>query len=238
MFAESDLSYVTRHRAVLAQRPELREVYGGFIDRIREAVGGRQPVLELGAGPGLMKQLWPQVIASDLSPQDWLDLVCDGCNLPFHDGDLGAVVMLDVIHHLPEPVKFLHEVVRVLRPGGRLVAIEPWITPASWILYRYFHREDCDLSIDIAAPFRSAGKAAYDGNAAIPYKLARLDPPGDLRLMENRPFLGLDYLATFGFQREQPVPRAMVRGAAWVERMLGPVGRWNATRTLLVWERG
>jgi SAM-dependent methyltransferase len=193
--------------------------------------------LELGAGPGLMKQRWPEVIASDLAPQHWLDLACDGCRLPFQDGTLGAIVMLDVIHHLPEPLNFLSEAARVLRPGGRLVAIEPWITPASWVLYRYFHHEDCELGVDLAAPFRSTRKPAYEGNAAIPFQLTRIAGQGPMRLVESQPFLGLEYLATLGFQRRKPVPRAMLRGAAALERLLGPLGRWNATRALLVWER-
>jgi SAM-dependent methyltransferase len=81
--------------------------------------------------------------------RDWchfrpnLDIVCGANPLPFRSGSLGGVVMLDVLHHLPEPLEFLNEASRVLRPGGRLVMIEPCITCPSYLLYRYFHDEDC-----------------------------------------------------------------------------------------------
>jgi hypothetical protein len=116
---------------------------------------------------------------------------------------------------------------------------EPWITPFSYLLYRYFHHEDCTLDIDLRRPFEAGRKKAFDGNAAIPYKLARRfhREPGTLRLARQEPFLGLPYLATFGFKRSRPLPGRLIRAARFCEKMLGPLGRWNATRALLVWEK-
>lgn len=51
--------------------------------------------------------------------------------------------------------------------------IETWITPASYILYRYFHHKECKLHIEIDSPFDFMEKKAFDGNATIPYKLVR-----------------------------------------------------------------
>jgi hypothetical protein len=31
--------------------------------------------------------------------------------------------------------------------------VEPWITLPSWILYRFFHHEECRLGVDVARPF-------------------------------------------------------------------------------------
>ena len=119
--------------------------------------------------------------------------------------------------------------------------IEPWITPASYILYRYFHHEDCTLGIDIENPFKvdRAGKAAFDGNAAIPYKVIghKLEASSPLRLLQCEPFLGLPYLATLGFKRSRPLPEKIIHMAARFERVLGPVGRWSATRAFLVWQK-
>jgi len=41
---------------------------------------------------------------------------------------------------------FLLEAQRILLPGGRLILVEPWVTPFSYFIYRYIHQEDCDLS--------------------------------------------------------------------------------------------
>ena len=39
-------------------------------------------------------------------------------SLPFQDGSMSAVVMLDVLEHLENPAAVLREIRRVLRPGG------------------------------------------------------------------------------------------------------------------------
>jgi SAM-dependent methyltransferase len=45
--------------------------------------------------------------------------------MPFEDGTADAFVMLDVLHHVPTPAEFCQEASRCLRPGGRIVMIEP-----------------------------------------------------------------------------------------------------------------
>jgi len=236
----SDLDYVRQHREIWEHRPELRAVYHGFFRTLLEAAGDRRPVVELGAGPGFFSDYFPESISTDVIFTPWVDVVCDGCLTPFREASVGAVVMLDVIHHLPRPLDFLAEMARILGPGGRLVAIEPWITPPSYVLYRYFHHEDCVLSIDIAQPFQSTGKQAFDGNAAIPYQLVRRMrsyPAKGFQLVRCEPFLGLSYLATLGFKRRRSVPASLVRAAEISERIAGPLRHLASTRALLVWEK-
>jgi SAM-dependent methyltransferase len=235
----SDLEFIARHRSVWAVRPELRSVYHEFFAELLRAVQGRAPLVELGAGPGFLKEYHPGLISTDVVATRWVDVVCDACALPFPSQSVGALVMLDVLHHLPRPLDLIAEAARVLAPGGLMAMIEPWITPFSYLLYRYFHHEDCTLRIDLRRPFDSTRKKAFDGNATIPYKLVRYyaREPGALRLARQERFLGLPYLATFGFQRTRPLPSRLIRVARSCEKMLGPLGRWNATRALLVWEK-
>ncbi|HEY6274525.1 MAG TPA: methyltransferase domain-containing protein [Terriglobales bacterium] len=239
----SDLELIVQHRRVWSARPELRSVYHEFFAELLRVVQGRAPVVELGAGPGFFKEYNPGLIATDVIASRCVDVVCDACALPFPSQSVGALVMLDVLHHLPRPLDFIAEAARVLVPAGLMAMIEPWITPFSYLLYRYFHHEDCTLGIDLRHPFDSARKHAFDGNATIPYKLvqhhARDDggEPGVLRLTRLERFLGLPYLATFGFKRTRPLPWRLIRAASFCERALGPLGRWNATRALLVWEK-
>jgi SAM-dependent methyltransferase len=236
----SDLEFVEQHRTIWAARPELRSVYEEFFQHLLDAVGERVPVVELGAGPGFFKEYRPSLIATDVISTRWVDFVCDACVLPFESESVGALVMLDVLHHLPHPLNFMVEAARVLRPAGVVAMIEPWITPASYLLYRYLHHEDCTLRIDIRSPFETTGKNAFDGNATIPYNLVRYysrtsAPP--LRLARMKPFLGLGYLASFGFKRTRPLSPRFISFARASEKVAGPIGRWNATRALLVWEK-
>src|SRR5208282_1250180 len=119
----SDLEFIARHRSVWAARPELRAVYHEFFAELLGAVQGRAPVVELGAGPGLFKEYHPRLISTDVILTRWVDVVCDACALPFPAQSVGALVMLDVLHHLPRPLEFMAEATRVLAPGGLMVMI-------------------------------------------------------------------------------------------------------------------
>jgi len=235
----SDALTLARHRAAWQARPELRAVYREWFERLLAAVAGRRPVVEVGSGPGFFKECAPALVATDVVPGLSVDVRCDADVLPFRDGSVGAVVMVDTLHHLPHPLDFLAEAARVLRPGGRLAMVEPWITPLSWVLYRFFHQEDCRLGVDVARPFDSEAKAALDGNAAIPYlALAKLRDTGlPLRLVRAEPFVGLPYLATFGFKVKRPLPALFQSLARAGEAALQPLARWLATRIFVVLEK-
>ena len=44
--------------------------------------------------------------------------------LPIDDGRLDAATLMLVLHHVPDPARALVEVVRVLKPGGRLIVVD------------------------------------------------------------------------------------------------------------------
>ena len=239
--ASSDLGFIERHRQVWEARPELRSVYYAFFDELARVVGHNKVLLEFGSGPGFFKEHSPNLIATDVCLSKWVDLVCDGSFAPFAANSIEGIVMLDVLHHIPHPLNFMKEAARVLKPGGTMAMIEPWISPASYILYRYFHHEDCILKIDLNKPFGFAGKTAFDGNATIPYNLVKYyqsnQAEAPLRLVQSRSFAALPYLATFGFKRTTPVPRAFIQAAEKLERLANVVGKLTATRALLVWQK-
>jgi SAM-dependent methyltransferase len=49
----------------------------------------------------------------------------DAAALPFADATFDAILIRDLLHHLPQPSLAIAEAHRVLRPGGRLTLIEP-----------------------------------------------------------------------------------------------------------------
>jgi ubiquinone/menaquinone biosynthesis C-methylase UbiE len=118
--------------------------------RLLERLGlqTRMRVLEIGCGPGLVtKRLidaWPgmRVAAVDHdagllararqllagSAVEFIEAPAE--TLPFGDNEFDFAIARYVFQHLPQPVEAAREARRVLRPGGRLVAID--VDAALW----------------------------------------------------------------------------------------------------------
>ncbi|HEV7256400.1 MAG TPA: methyltransferase domain-containing protein [Bosea sp. (in: a-proteobacteria)] len=55
-----------------------------------------------------------------------IDIVCDIVDIPEPDASFDAVLCTEVLEHLPDPVRALDELVRLLKPGGVLVTTAPF----------------------------------------------------------------------------------------------------------------
>ena len=95
-------------------------------------------ILEIGAGSGHFQKFFPNAISTDIIEAPWLDAVLDAHFLPFQNKSLNNIVLFDVLHHLPEPSRFFSEAQRVLKPTGRIILMEPYISWVSFLVYRLF----------------------------------------------------------------------------------------------------
>lgn len=244
-----DREVLLRHRRVWDQKPVLRRIYNEeFFGRM---LSFRKPdglSVEVGAGPGFFKKLFPGAVSTDLVWSEWLDAVADAQRLPFQSSSVINLFGLDVLHHLAAPMKFLQEAERILLPGGRLILVEPWVTPFSYLVYRYLHQESCDLSAlpwnhDDGEQLRE--KKAFDGNPAIPYLLFgspyRSRTLGSLPLfspLTAEPFCLFAYLLSGGFKPFNLLPEFLYPLVSRFERATLPLWRRAAAlRILLVLEK-
>lgn len=149
-FRGETLGRFVHHRRAWRENEALRALYERWYGRVRAALPPRPlgPWVELGSGPGLARELIADLRLTDVVPAPWHDFAVAAEALPFSGGSLGALVLFDVLHHLPAPGRFWSEAVRVLRPGGRLVLCEPYVSALSYPVYRFFHEEGLDMSAD------------------------------------------------------------------------------------------
>lgn len=121
-------------------------------------------LLEVGCGRGHMVKalraervdargvdLNPTIVEHGVVPEHLGAMSAD--DLRFDDGAFDVVISFHMIEHVPSVPPVLAELVRVLRPGGRLLMVYPrepvrglFATGASWVMYghpfraRHIHR--------------------------------------------------------------------------------------------------
>ena len=174
-----------------------------------------------------------------------MDVVADAQRLPFAANTFDNVVMLDVLHHIEYPAIFFREAERVLRPGGRIVMVEPGITPGSTLFFRFFHQEPVDMSADpLIEGAPSSDKDPYDSNQAIPTliagrarrRFAAMFP--NLMIRERQGFSFAAYPLSGGFKPWSAISEKMARLLLKLEAPFEPLlGRLLGFRLLLVFEK-
>lgn len=238
------LEVLQRHQRVWSRKPTLRRVYQRYFDCVLGQCSPYTPIVELGSGAGFLKAYRPDIVSTDVVKLPWTDRVVDACDLPFEEGSVGNIVMIDVFHHLASPHRFLTEAERVLCDGGRVVLLEPWTSPLGYRFYRYIHHEGADRCVDPDRPF-PPDKAPLDGNAALPelfFKPARSGRatyhlPHDLRVRTVQRIPAIDWLLTGGFQEPTPLPARFGAVADALESAARVVSPLIALRALVVIER-
>ena len=226
------------------EKAVLREVYLDYYQRIKtELVPGL--TLEVGSGCGSFKEELGDAITTDIVRSSWINAVADAQALPLKESTVFNIIMIDVLHHLGNPLAFLKEASRVLTRGGKLILMEPAISPISLFFYHFFHAERVDFSYKPNYDFRPAkNDNPFDGNQAIPtllfgkYKsfLASLLPEFQLTKKERLSFFA--YPLSGGYQRWSLLPAKLAKPILRVERKLEKVlGPISAFRLFIVLSR-
>jgi SAM-dependent methyltransferase len=214
-------------RRIVRDKPFLNRVYREWYAAIVRALpDGSGAVLELGSGAGFLADYVPGVITTEVFPCPGIRAVVDGGALPFADGTLRAIVMTDVFHHLPDAARFLHEAARCVRPGGRLVMIEPWVTPWSRLVYGRLHHEPFEpdapeWTVPRTGPLSGA-------NGALPWIVFARDRErfarehSEWQIRSVQPGMPFRYLVSGGISLRSLSPGWTFGAWRGVERLLSP----------------
>ena len=231
-----DCAVTLRNRARLSANENLlfwyrelyRDQFRGFSDPTALSV------LEIGSGTSPLKQFLPKVITSDVLSLDYLDLVFDCHEIDkvgaIGDESLDIITLTNVLHHLKSPVAFLNRAANKLKPGGKVIATEPFFSSLSTPIFKYLHHERVDFEIsqpelqNITGPLASA-------NIALPWLIffrrrewiERLGDAFDVGNCSVRFFSAVSYMATGGISRKMPIP-------GWLYRRIFPLDLFFSRR--------
>ncbi len=243
---QSAAEVLAARRRKWEERPLTREVYRRYFEAIRGefATGGR--VIEIGGGAGNSREFISDAWVSDFVWTPFVDFVADAVALPAADGSVDNLFMVDVLHHVPRPGLVFREAARVLRRGGRMVVLEPYVSLASRIVLRAGHPELIDEGVDpLPEDDRPVieGDGPFAANQAIPTlmffrELARFEwrfP--ELKVRTRRLDSVVVYPLSGGFSGPVLAPWFAHRLLWGVERLAAPLRRWMAFRMLVTLER-
>lgn len=171
-------------------------------------------ILELGSGAGYIKDYLPNCITSDVLELPFIDRKVDALAMPFEDHCLDGICMIDVFHHIPDVEQFLKEAMRTLKPGGKILMVEPANTRWGRFIYQNFHHEPFkpdakDWKLPEGGPMSAA-------NGALPWMVfkrdwetqtAKLFP--ELKLIKMETKFPLVYLLSGGLSWPQLMPKSV-----------------------------
>jgi SAM-dependent methyltransferase len=231
-------------REIVRQKPFLRRIYEEWYTLLAAAVpAAPAPAVELGAGAGFLEQYVPRLITSEIFRCPNITMVLDAQALPFADRSLRAIVMTDVLHHLPDVARFFAAAERCVQPGGVIAMIEPWVTPWARRVYTNLHHEPF---LPEAASWTFPPTGPLSGaNGAMPWIVFHRDRsrferefPG-WAIETIRPLMPFRYLVSGGVSLRSLMPGWTFGAWTALERSLTPwMDRWAMFAFIVLRRRG
>ena len=196
-------------KKIIQSKPFLKNIYKEWYEKLLSNVDHHKPILELGSGGGFIEEYSNEIITSEIIFVPGVNLIANACQLPFSKDALGAIILTNVFHHIPNVRQFLSEASRCVMDGGKIVMIEPWVNPwANWV-YQNLHAEPFDTQ----GPWELAQKGPLSSaNGALPWIVFTRDRLifeqqfPQLKIQSVRPIMPFSYLLSGGVSLRNLMP--------------------------------
>lgn len=205
---QHDLDHPLRtveHRDLILKKKYLKKTYIEWYNRLIKGLPDIEGIkLEIGSGGGFLPEILPDVVTSDILELDYCDFCFSAEKMPFDNESLSAIMMVNVLHHIPNPELFFNEANRCLKPGGKILIIEPTKTVLSSFFYKRFHHEPFDPN---AGWMLSKGGPLSHSNQAMPWIILKRD-----RAKFNQKFPNFTIKK---YRRLMPLNNVLSGGLSW-----------------------
>ena len=232
-----------QHKATWEKKSVLRALYTSWYEEIVTKLAPGN-TLELGGGSGNFKEFAANVVSTDIIPLPWIDRLADAQNLPFEDRSFDNIVMFDVLHHIENVTLFFDEALRVLRSGGRIAIMDPYISVLSWPVYNFLHPEPVNFKQDPltwVAPVKN--RQPFDANQAFATILFERnfndfkEKYPQFNKVYHRRLAFFAYPLSGGFEKPSLLPMSLLKPVLNLENALALMNRFLAFRILVVLEK-
>ena len=223
-----DILTTELRKQIICNKPFLKKIYAQWYAQIQKnRPASLGPVLEIGTGAGFLKNYIPDLITSDVMPIKGNDLACDALHLPFTANSLGAIAMINVLHHIPDASVFFQEASRCIKNQGIMIMIEPWVSSWSKFVYATFHHEPFEPDAKLWKLPPSGPLSG--GNDALPWIIFNRDVEKFGKehdcwaIKSTTPGLPFNYLLSGGVSMRNLMPGWMYKPLAYIEKIMPDV---------------
>jgi SAM-dependent methyltransferase len=101
----------------------------GYNEEMLELIHAHRNGWVLDAGAGLKTVYYDNVVNLEIVDYPTTDVLSLGECLPFKTDVFDAALSVAVLEHVRDPFAYARELIRVLKPGGTLLAVAPFLQP-------------------------------------------------------------------------------------------------------------
>ena len=216
------------HRNIIKKKVFLHKLYLEYYEIFKENTKDIPDgfKIEIGSGGGFLKEVINDVITSDVLELPGVDKAFFAEKIPYPDKSVAAFFLLGTLHHIKEPEKFFSEINRCMKPGAKIIMIEPANTLFSRFFFKYIHHEQFD---EKKVDWKVDGKGRLgDANLAIPWiifirdreKFLKKYP--ELEIFQIKKHTPFRWFLSGGLSYRQFVPSASFGLFTGIEKLLSP----------------
>jgi SAM-dependent methyltransferase len=111
----------------------------GYAPDVIGLIARHKDGLVLDCGAGQRNIYYENVVNLEIADYDSTDVLAIGEELPFTDNSFDAVISVAVLEHVRDPFRCAREIARVLKPGGELYCVVPFLQPLHGYPHHYYN---------------------------------------------------------------------------------------------------